>query len=53
MFIRLKLYCKLNLSLASTNTLSSAGKTYRSIIIDADSELNNSHSIIRWNHSCK
>ena len=40
--------------LAITNPLSSAGKNYRSVIhVDVDGQLNNSHSIIRWNNSCK
>ena len=38
--------------LAITNPLSSAGKNYRSVI-DADCELNNRHSIIKWNNSRK
>ena len=38
--------------LAITNLLSSAGKNYRSVI-DADCELNNRHSIIKWNNSSK
>ena len=38
--------------LATTNPLSSAGKNYRSVI-DADCELNNRHSIIKWNNSRK
>ena len=33
--------------LAVTNPLSSAGKNYRSVI-NADCELNNRHSIIKW-----
>ena len=38
--------------LAITNPLSSACKNYRSVI-DADCELNNRHSIIKWNNSRK
>ena len=38
--------------LAITNPLSSAGKNYRSVI-DADCELNNRHSTIKWNNSRK
>ena len=47
-------YSILNLisDLTITNPLSSAGKNYKSLI-DADGELNKSHSIIRWNNSRK
>ena len=38
--------------LAITNPLSSAGKNYRSVI-DAECELNNRHSITKWNNSRK
>ena len=38
--------------LTITNPLSSAGENYRSVI-DADCELNNRHSIIKWINSCK
>ena len=38
--------------MSNVNPLSSVGKNYRSVL-DADGEVNNSHSIIKWNNSRK